>query len=48
MPGDSLPTTPLPPRERHELADGERIYVGAWCRVQVRKATDAEKSAPSG
>jgi hypothetical protein len=47
MPGDPLPTTPLNPHERHELADGERIFVGAWCRIQVRKATDAEKSAPT-
>jgi hypothetical protein len=43
-PGDPLPTTPLPPRERHELADGERIYFGAWCRIMVRRATDDEKA----
>jgi hypothetical protein len=45
MPGDPLPTSPLPPRERHELADGERIYIGAWCRLMVRRATDEEKVA---
>jgi hypothetical protein len=45
MPGDPLPTTPLPPHQRHELEDGERIFIGAWCRIQIRKATDAEKAA---
>ena len=44
LPGDPLPTTPLNPHERHELADGERIYVGAWCRIQIRPATDDEKA----
>ena len=39
-PGDALPTTPIPPHERRELADGERIYLGAWCRIMVRRATD--------
>jgi hypothetical protein len=48
MPGDALPTTPLLPHERHELADGERIYIGAWCRIQIRKATDAERHVPGG
>jgi FHA domain-containing protein/double zinc ribbon protein len=43
VPGDPLPTTPLTPHERHELADGERIYIGAWCRVMIRRATDDEK-----
>jgi hypothetical protein len=47
MPGDPLPTTPLTPHQRHELADGERIYCGAWCRIVVRRATDAEKEAHS-
>ena len=44
MPGDPLPTTPLNPHERHELEDGERIYVGAWCRIQVRPATPDEQT----
>jgi hypothetical protein len=43
-PGEPLPATPLPPRERHELADDERIYVGAWTRIMVRRATDNEKA----
>jgi FHA domain len=48
MPGDPLPTTPLPPRERHELAEGERIYIGAWCRIMIRRATDDEKTGTHG
>jgi hypothetical protein len=43
-PGEPLPTTPLPPRQRHELAADERIYVGAWTRIMVRRATDNEKA----
>ncbi len=43
-PGEPLPTTPLPPRQRRELADDERVYVGAWTRIMVRRATDNEKS----
>jgi hypothetical protein len=42
-PGEPLPNTPLPPRERHELADDERVYLGAWTRLVVRRATDEEK-----
>jgi hypothetical protein len=42
-PDDPLPTTPIRPHERRELADSERIYVGAWCRIMVRRATDEEK-----
>jgi len=43
-PGDPLPTTPLDPHQRHELADDERVYVWAWTRVMVRRATDDEKN----
>lgn len=43
-PGELLPTTPLPPRQRRELADDERVYVGAWTRIMVRRATDNEKA----
>ncbi len=46
-PGEPLPTTPLPPRQRRELADDERIYVGAWTRIMVRRATDNEKAGAS-
>jgi FHA domain-containing protein/double zinc ribbon protein len=43
-PGEPLPDTPLPPRQRRELADDERVYVGAWTRIMVRRATDNEKA----
>lgn len=37
-----LPTTPVPPGQRQELQDDDRIYVGAWTRLVVRRATEAE------
>jgi pSer/pThr/pTyr-binding forkhead associated (FHA) protein len=43
-PGDPLPSIPLDPQQRHELADDERIYLGAWSRVMVRRATQDEKA----
>jgi FHA domain/Double zinc ribbon len=43
-PGEPLPDTPLTPRQRRELADDERIYVGAWTRIVVRRATANEKA----
>jgi hypothetical protein len=39
-----LPTTPVPPGQRQELAEDDRVYVGAWTRLVVRRATDAEKA----
>ena len=45
-PGEPLPDDPArASRERHELADDERIYVGAWSRIMIRRATDEEKGA---
>lgn len=41
------PDTQLPPQERRELADSERIYLGAWTRIVIRKATEAEKATAS-
>ena len=41
----AFPNAQLPPQQRRELADDERVYVGAWTRIVVRKATAAEKSA---
>lgn len=41
----SYPDDALPPQQRRELADDERIYLGAWTRIVVRRATDAERSA---
>jgi hypothetical protein len=40
----TLPDDPLPPQQRRELADDERVYLGAWTRIVVRRATDAEKA----
>jgi hypothetical protein len=39
-----LPTDALPPGQRRELAEDDRIYVGAWTRVVVRRATPEEQS----
>jgi hypothetical protein len=43
--GAPLPTDPLVPGQRRELAGDERIYLGAWTRIVVRPATDDEKTA---
>ena len=40
--GEPLPTTPLPPGQRVELADDDRVYVGAWTRIVVRRAAPGE------
>jgi hypothetical protein len=37
-----LPTTPLPPGEKREVATDERIYLGAWSRIVIRKAAPGE------
>jgi FHA domain/Double zinc ribbon len=42
----TYPDQQLAPQQPRELADDERIYLGAWTRIVVRKATDAEKAAP--
>ena len=36
----SVPTTPVTPGQRTELADDDRIYVGAWTRLVIRKVVD--------
>ena len=33
--------------ERHELSDSERIYIGAWTRIVIRRATPEEQGAPT-
>ena len=40
--GAPIPTIPVPPGQRVEFAPGDRIYVGAWTRIVVRKATPDE------
>ena len=41
--GGPLPTVALVPGQRRELADGDRVYLGAWTRIVVRRATDEER-----
>ena len=38
----ALPTTPVPPGQKREISDDDRIYVGAWTRIVVRRAADGE------
>ena len=40
--GDPLPTTPIMPGQRVELDEDDRLYVGAWTRIVVRRATADE------
>jgi hypothetical protein len=42
-----LPGMPIP-QGRVELASGQRIYLGAWTRIVIRKATDDEREAFAG
>ncbi|TDO49202.1 double zinc ribbon protein [Kribbella sp. VKM Ac-2527] len=39
-----LPEDPIPPGQRRELNEDDRIYVGAWTRLVVRKATPEEQA----
>jgi len=39
-----LPTDALPPGQRRELAEDDRIYLGAWTRIVVRRATPEEQA----
>ena len=38
-----MPTAPVPPGQRRELSEDDRIYVGAWTRLVVRRATPEER-----
>jgi hypothetical protein len=42
--GAPLPSTAIPVGQRVELADDDRIFVGAWTRVVVRRATPEESA----
>lgn len=42
-----MPPTALAQGDRHELGDSERIYVGAWTRIVIRRATAEERGAAS-
>jgi hypothetical protein len=41
---DPLPEDPIPPGQRRELGGDDRLYVGAWTRLVVRKATPEEQA----
>src|SRR3954451_20782713 len=43
--GDPLPVTPIPPGQRREIENGDRLYVGAWTRIVIRTALPGEVSA---
>lgn len=42
---EALPTNALRPGQRRELAQDDRIYIGAWTCIVVRRATPEEQSA---
>ncbi|MFV0425470.1 MAG: FHA domain-containing protein [Beutenbergiaceae bacterium] len=40
--GRPLPSDPIPVGERQEITDSDRIFVGAWTRLQLRPALAGE------
>ncbi|WP_286218103.1 FHA domain-containing protein [Paraoerskovia sediminicola] len=40
--GAPLPESAIEPGQRRELSDGDRIYVGAWTRLVIRRALPGE------
>lgn len=40
--GSPIPTTPIPPGQRREVQEGDRIFIGAWTRIVIRKALPGE------
>ncbi|KSW28800.1 FHA domain-containing protein [Cellulomonas sp. B6] len=40
--GEPLPEVPIPAGQRHELQDGDRLYLGSWTRLVVRRALPGE------
>jgi predicted component of type VI protein secretion system len=39
---DPLPTQAVPPGQRRELDEDDRIYLGAWTRIVIRKTLPGE------
>ncbi len=39
-----LPSDPLPPGQRRELGTDDRIYIGAWTCIVVRRSTPEERA----
>ncbi len=37
-----LPATPIAPGKKQEVASDDRVYLGAWTRIVIRKAADGE------
>ncbi|AJM77093.1 FHA domain-containing protein [Rathayibacter toxicus] len=40
--GAPLPNTPIPPGQRREIEEGDRLYLGAWTRLALRPALPGE------
>ena len=40
-----LPADPIAPGQRRELSEDDRVYVGAWTRIVVRRATPEERAS---
>ncbi|WP_395694330.1 FHA domain-containing protein [Nocardioides sp.] len=38
----ALPTAPIPPGQKQEISEDDRIYLGAWTRIVVRPAAPGE------
>ena len=38
----ALPTTPVPAGQKKEIPPDDRVYLGAWTRITVRKAAPGE------
>ena len=44
---DPIPSNPIPVGVKQELAADDRIYVGAWTRIVIRRATEDERATLS-
>lgn len=40
--GTPIPTTPIAPGQRREVQEGDRIFIGAWTRIVIRRALPGE------
>ncbi|HLM20519.1 MAG TPA: FHA domain-containing protein, partial [Propionibacteriaceae bacterium] len=40
-----IPVDPIPVGVKQELAADDRVYVGAWTRIVIRRATEDEKAS---
>jgi len=43
--GGALPDTPIQPGARRELAEDDRLYLGAWTRIVIRRATPEDQAS---